>query len=89
MKFLKPLSVGQRLGWYLASLIHGACVVAIAHGSLDDLDVLWAEEPWVIMAVHAFSWLVGVALLRVYVQDKDPTDFFDIIGLKRRSDSGD
>jgi hypothetical protein len=43
----------------------------------------------VIVAVHAFSWLVGVALLRVYVQDKDPTDFFDIIGLKRRSDSGD
>lgn len=89
MKFLKPLSPGQRLGWYFASLIYGICVVAIAHGSLDELDVLWDEEPWVIVAVHALAWLVGVVLLRVYVQDKDPTDFVDIVGLKRKRRSGD
>jgi hypothetical protein len=77
--------LGQRLGWYWASIVYGVCVAVIASTSRDSLSVLWDSQPWIPYGVFAFMWLVGVGLLRVYLQDKNPTDISDLLGLKNRS----
>ncbi len=81
MKFrLSELSVGQYLGWIWASAVYGLCVLYVASksGSLESPDHL------VPTAIFIFCWLAGVGLLRIYVQDKDPMDFKDLLGLKRK-----
>jgi hypothetical protein len=85
---LSPITLGQRLGWYWASIVYGICVVIIASSSHDSLSVLWEFEPLVPYGVFVAMWLVGVGLMRIYLQDKDPTDIAHLLGLKKRSSEG-
>ncbi len=81
MKFkLQELSVGQYLGWVFVSALFGLFMVYMANtsGALDSSDRL------VPIAIFVFWWLVVVGLTRIYVQDKDPTDFKDLLGLKNK-----
>jgi hypothetical protein len=34
--------------------------------------------------IFGLAWVAGLVLLRVYIQDKDPTDFRDIVGLRKK-----
>jgi hypothetical protein len=79
----RPITLGQRLGWYWASIVYGICVALIASSSRDDLSVLWESEPWVPRSTFILMWLVGVGLLRIYLQGKNPTDLADLFGLKK------
>ena len=81
---LKPLTFWQRLGWYWSSTVYGVCVGLIASTSRDDLSVLWEFEPWVPCGTFALMWVAGFGLLRVHLQDRNPTDFADLLGLKKR-----
>jgi hypothetical protein len=75
---LKQLSFGQRIGWYFSSLVYGACIAAIAAQSKVLSDTVDAVPYLVFLA----CWLIGVGLLRIYLQDKDPTSFRSIMGFR-------
>lgn len=74
---LKKLSDEQRKGWYIAGTVYGVCVLLVGH----QAGALTGAVEWLIFGL---AWVAGVALLRVYIQDKDPTDFRDIVGLRRK-----
>ena len=80
---LKPLSLGQRLGWYLTSLGAAAWLVAVAIGNSIVAEALRELKPGVI-AIFAVLWFVQVIALRIYIQQVDPTDLRSIFGLRRR-----
>jgi hypothetical protein len=73
----KPLSRSQKIGWVVTSFVYGLCVVAI--GISEPLSTSWGESHFVGLLV---CWLIGVALLRVYLQDKDVTSFRSLTGLR-------
>jgi hypothetical protein len=76
---LTRLSLGQRLGWYFASVGYGVCIAAIGVSA----DVFSGPAPEFAFAVFFVFWIVGVIGLRFYVQDKDPTSFRSILGLSQ------
>jgi len=82
MPKLKPLSSLHRLGWYSASLGFGLCLVAIA----VKADVFANRESFPVAAfIFGTFWLIGVVLLRFYIQQvEDPTSFKSIFGAGRR-----
>jgi hypothetical protein len=79
MRF-KPLNLGQSLGWAIASLVFGVCQVvvyfALGPGASGDSDA-------VSVGVFFAIWLVVTLLVRLYIQDKDPTNFYSILGIKQ------
>lgn len=76
MRF-KELSDEQRKGWYIAGTIYGASILFVGH----QAGALTGVVEWLIFGL---AWVAGLALLRVYIQDKDPTDFWDILGLRKK-----
>ena len=81
MKFkLQKLSSAQRLGWYGLNFTFG--------GILLDLVIkphlLSSVEPWVPVAFLVVCWLFMVGVFRIYIQDKDPMNFKDLLGFKRK-----
>lgn len=83
-KWFKPLTSTQRLGWAFASLTYGVTMIVVA----SQLGVpIWSYEGDAFVfgvVVQAACWLVGVVLMRVYLQDKDPTDLRDLFAMRRR-----
>lgn len=73
----------QRLGWAFASLVYGVTMIVVA----SRLGVpIWSYEGEAFVfavAVLAACWLVGVVLMRIYLQDKDPMDLRDLFGMRR------
>lgn len=81
MKFkLQKLSLEQYSGWLWASFVYGICIVLIAiqSGYFDSSDQMFP------IGVFIFCWLVGVLLVRIYIQNKDPTDLKDLLRLKKK-----
>ena len=76
MRF-KELSDEQRKGWYIAGTIYGACILFVGYQAGAFTGVV----EWLIFGL---AWVAGLALLRLYIQDKDPTDFLDILGLRKK-----
>lgn len=74
---LKELSQAQRRGWYIAGTVYGACILFVGH----QAGALTGFVEWLIFGL---AWAAGLILLRVYIQDKDPTDFWDIVGIRRK-----
>lgn len=74
---LRRLSDEQRKGGYIAGTVYGFCVLLVAHHA----GALTGAVEWLIFGI---AWVAGVALLRVYIQDKDPTDVRDLLGLRRK-----
>jgi hypothetical protein len=74
---LKVLSQEQRNAWYIAGTVYGACILFFGH----QADALTGWGEWVIFGI---AWVAGVVLLRIFIQDKDPTDFRSSLGIKRK-----
>ncbi|MEJ5999809.1 hypothetical protein [Paucibacter soli] len=80
---VRPLSPGQELGWYWASTIYGVAIALVVAGD-GVLDSMGEGVEFVIpILILAAAWLVGVIGLRLYVQDKNPSDFWNILGARR------
>ncbi len=84
MKFkLQKLSRDQRLGWMGMSATCGVCFFYFAIGS-DHLD---SPDLWVPIVVFTFCWLIMIGVFRLYIQDKDPLNFWSLLGFKRKKQS--
>lgn len=74
---LRRLSDEQRKGGYIAGTVHGVCVLLVAH----QARALTGAVEWLIFGL---AWIAGVALLRVYIQDRDPTDVRHLLSLRQK-----
>ena len=74
---LRRLSDEQRKGGYIAGTVYGFCVLLVAH----HVGALTGAVEWLIFGL---AWIAGVALLRVYIQDRDPTDVRHLLGLRQK-----
>jgi hypothetical protein len=77
---MTPLSFGQQLGWYFSSAVYGLCLIAIGFSA----DAFSGPVPEFAIGVFFACWMVGVVGMRLYLQDKDPTSFRSILGLRDR-----
>jgi hypothetical protein len=77
----KAMSARQTFGWYFSGAIYGLCVlvVAVRSGFLYDEDMRIPAA-----VVFGISWIIGVIGLRLYLQNVDLTDFWSILGLKKK-----
>ena len=83
---LKPLTKGQRLGWFFASAIFGVIVMIVPQMLTPErFDGLDQTGKLAAFSILAFCWGIGVFFLRVYVQEiEDPTNVWSILGIKRK-----
>lgn len=79
---IEKLTVGQYLGWVFASAVFGICVIYVGVVS----GVLSSDDWYVPAVILAIGWGIGTMLMRLYIQDKDPTSFRSILGIQRKKD---
>ena len=80
---LKELSFIHQVCWYVASLVFGFSVIAVAASShaVDD-----ATSFWFATLLFGSCWVIVVFLLRLYLQQiEDPTSLRSILGMGRRT----
>lgn len=76
----KSLNGTQQVAWYSASLTLGLTLVLVGAFNSAFTGPSFAFP----FFVFCLSWLIGVVLLRRYIQDVDPTSLRSILGLQRR-----
>ena len=84
---LRKMTVGQQLGWALASVIYGAGILFVAYAHRDEFlgnpdNAFLTADPVVWFAL-GIAWLVGVIGMRFYLQDKGPTNILSLLGIKQ------
>ena len=83
-KFFKPLSRGQQWGVYFAAIVYGLLIVVLSRALSPSLFAELDHTGSLVAAAILFvAWLVGVIAIRLYSQDKDPTDFKSLMGISQ------
>jgi uncharacterized membrane protein len=85
---LEKLNRQQYIGWAITSFTYGISLLIVAYINRDDFalgsdDTIFSPSNFALL-VFGISWLVGVLGARFYIQDKDPNDFFSLIGIKKQ-----
>ncbi len=78
---LKKLNKQQTIGLITASVIYALCIIFVAFGAQRDGQIA-VNDSFAVM-VCGLAWFFGVIGLRVYFQNKDMSDFYDVFGLKK------
>lgn len=81
---LRKLNAAQSMGWGTSSMIYGTGLIVVFFTIGPGGTAAGASSyDWVAVAVFGAAWLVGVAGLRYYLQDKDPASFHSLLGLDK------
>lgn len=76
---LKKLSLVQSVGWAWSAFVFGLCLIGVFFGLGPGS---WGSYGIVEVGVFIGVWLFGTFGIRLYIQDKDPTNLRELLGLK-------